>query len=123
MNAARAYRSVQNETASKERLMVLLFERALEHIRTATKALDERKPREAVKPIAKATEIVIHLAATLDHKAAPALCKNLDRVYKFVIYRLTQAQARKVAPPLREAERVFAPIVSAFATAVAKIKP
>ena len=41
MSVARLYAKTQNETASKERLMVLLFEAALRHMRAAAPALED----------------------------------------------------------------------------------
>ena len=40
MLAIRKYAQTQNETASKERLMVLLFEAALRHMRRAAVSLE-----------------------------------------------------------------------------------
>ena len=45
MSVARIYARTQNETASKERLMVLLFEAALRHMRTAGPALAAKQYR------------------------------------------------------------------------------
>ncbi len=40
MNAIARYAQHRNETASKERLMMLLFEAALQHIRAGASAFD-----------------------------------------------------------------------------------
>jgi len=117
--AARRYAATQNQTASPERMLVLLMEAALRHIRTAASALERGERPKASEPLFKATEIVLELLATLDRARAPQLCEQLASVYEFVALRLTSAQNGGGAAPAREAERAFAPLAEAFAQAVA----
>jgi len=121
MNAANAYVRTRNETASKERLMVLLFERALAHMRTGAVAFDEGRPIDATLVLSKANDIVTELSATLDVSRDPELGQNLKALYLFVCTRLLRAMTAKDAVAAREAERVFAPIADAFGQAVAAL--
>ncbi|MEW6433358.1 MAG: flagellar export chaperone FliS [Myxococcota bacterium] len=120
MNAARAYARTQVETASRERLMVLLFEAALKHIRAGAAALEAGDRPGAVPALTKASDIVAELSASLDVDRAAELGQVLKDVYLFVSSRLIRAATAGQAEAAREAERVFAPIVDAFATAVAQ---
>jgi len=116
--AARRYAQAQRETASPERLMVLLFEAALRNIRTGAKALEAGRFGEATAPLMRASDIVVELHATLDRPRAPELCDRLASVYRFVCQRLSAAALSRDAKAAREAERVFQPIADAFAEAV-----
>jgi flagellar protein FliS len=116
--AARAYGRTQGETASRERLMVLLFEATLRHIRVAAAHLEKGRPRDAAAPLARASEIVSELVATLDHARAPELCAQLQKIYLFVSARLLAASMDRSAGPAREAERALAPVAEGFAEAV-----
>jgi flagellar protein FliS len=118
---AQAYAHASIETASKERIMVLLFETALRRIRDGAAALESGRLHEAAAPLTRATDIVIELNATLDRSRAPELGENLGLIYRFVCSRLTEAKLRRDARLARDAERVFAPIADAFATAVASL--
>jgi flagellar protein FliS len=122
MLAIRKYAQTQNETASKERLMVLLFEAALRHMRRAAVSLESGRAGEAGAPLNKAGDIVAELLATLDHTRAPELCRQLSDVYIFVANRLIAAGGSKNPVAVREAERVFAPIADAFAKAVTQLQ-
>jgi flagellar protein FliS len=122
MLAIRQYAKMQNETASKERLMVLLFEAALRHMRQATAALESGRSREAGPSLAKAGDIVAELLATLDHSRAPQLCRQLSDLYIFVADRLINAGGSRNPAAVREAERVFAPIAEAFSSAVTSLQ-
>ena len=121
MNPARRYSQAQRETASPERLMVLLFEAAVRNIRSGAAALDAGKPTEATRALMKATDIVVELHATLDRAKSPELCDQLAEVYRFVCQRLGAAALSRDVRAAREAERAFIPIADAFASAVQAI--
>src|SRR4051812_31280045 len=118
MIALNRYHKTQNETASPQRLMVLLFEAALRHCRVGISALEAGRKGEAVHSLTKASDIVAELMASLDHTRAPAICKELDRIYAFVASRLTSAACTFDVHAARDAERAFAPIADAFSKAV-----
>lgn len=118
MNASRAYARASQETASKERLMVMLFEAALRHMRHAATLLEQQKVVDALPLLTRASDIVCELADTLDAKQAPALSQTLGDLYLFVAQRLARAASFRDLTALREAERAFAPIVEAFQQAV-----
>lgn len=122
MSLAQRYASTQNETASKERLMVLLFEAALRHIRTAAAALEGNRFDQASTPLSKSLAIVTELLATLDPSRAPDLVASLTELYKFINGRLIGALATRDPKKVREAERVFMPIVEGFRGAVAQLQ-
>jgi flagellar protein FliS len=89
--ATRRYAQAQRETASPERLMVLLFEAALRNIRSGATALETGRTAEATPALMKASDIVVELHATLDRSKAPELCDRLAEVYRFVCLRLSAA--------------------------------
>jgi flagellar protein FliS len=117
----RAYARATQETASREQLMILLFEAALRHMRHAAALLDEGKP-DALGLLTKASDIVAELAATLDAQRAPQLAAALGELYTFVAERLAHAAVHRKASAAREAERAFAPIVEGFQQAVASLQ-
>jgi len=118
MNAAARYGSIQNETASRERLMVLLFEAALKHMRVGVSELESGRTTEGARSLLRASEIVSYLRRTLDHAQAPELCSNLAAVYTFVCARLIKSSSRHDVKAAREAEKAFAPLADAFSNAV-----
>ncbi|MCA3016704.1 MAG: flagellar protein FliS [Myxococcaceae bacterium] len=120
MNASRAYARATNETASTERLLVLLLEAALKHMRSAATLLEAGDVAPALPLLGKATDIVAELMSTLNPAAAPELTALLGDVYLFVSQRLLVASTSRTAAPVREAERVFAPVVEGFQAAVAQ---
>lgn len=121
MNGLRAYASTQQTTASKERLMVMLFNAALAHIRTGAEMLERGQKMVATRPLFRAGDIVRHLRTSLDPSRDLELCRRLTDVYTFVEARLIVAYSSGDAGAARDAERVFAPVAAAFAQAVASM--
>jgi flagellar protein FliS len=122
MNAAASrYAKATRETASPERLLVLLFQTAVRNIRTGVAALEAGDPVQGSRALVKASEIVIELHATLDASKAPELCERLANVYRFVCQRLGAAALSRDVRAAREAERILVPVAEAFEAAVAKL--
>lgn len=121
MSAAQRYGSVQAATASPERLMVLAFETAMRHVRAAATCFDEGRKADGARLCTKASDIVIELHSTLDTRRAPDLCAKLSPLYQFICARLLLGATSGKAGPVREAERVLAPLVDGFSGAVAQV--
>ena len=122
MIGAGAYARTQKETASRERLMVLLFEAALRGIRNAARALESQRTVEATAALGRASDIVAEMAATLDHRHSPGLCQKLNDVYQFVLDRLLRAMTERDPRFALEAARALEPIVLGFAEAVRSLE-
>jgi len=122
MNAALRYGQTQNQTSSRERIMVLLFQAALRHMRNGAAALEQSRRADATLVLNKANDIVLELHATLDARVAPQLAEQLGEIYRFVASRLLSGMMRGDARMVREAERAFAPLVDAFEQAEAQAR-
>ena len=122
MTAVRAYARTQNETASKERLMVLLLQTAFRHMHAAARHFQDKRYAEGITATSKAQDIVGELLATLDARRAPELCNQLTAIYTFVLDRLVKGIIARQPQPILEAARAFEPIASGFAEAVQKLE-
>jgi len=121
MNAYRAYRQTQVETASPERTLALLVEGALSRIRKGITLLEQGKRADAAGPLTRAADIVMELERTLRPDVAPDLCRDLANLYQFVTFRLTRAATGDLKAA-RDAEVAFAPIAEGFIGAIEKTK-
>jgi len=121
MSYAKRYTQSQVETATPERLLVLLFEAALKNVRAGAAALEQGRGPDASACLARAGDIVVELHATLARDRAPRLVDDLAEVYRFVCRRLLDASLQRDARAAREAERALAPLCEAFAGAVQQI--
>jgi flagellar protein FliS len=123
MSYAQRYAKSAAGTASRERLMVMLFDKALSEIRAGAAALETGQKVEARRRLGRALEIVSELHVTLDRSRSPELCDLLSQIYDFVCTRLGEASLRGDARRAREAERAFAPIAQGFSQAAMMVTP
>jgi flagellar protein FliS len=122
MSYALRYTQAQAETATPERLMVLLFDAALRHMNRAAADLEAGRHADAEPSLTRAGEIVTELLVTLDpNRGAPDVCDTLGELYGFVNRRLLEANLHRDATKAQEAARVFAPIADGFREAVARL--
>ena len=122
MSYARRYTQAQAETATPERLMVLLFEAALRHMNRGAADLEAGRHAEAEPSLTRANEIVTELLVTLEPaRGGHDFCEALGDVYTFVNRRLLEANLHRDATKAHEAARVFAPIADGFREAVARL--
>jgi len=121
MNSTTRYKEIVTETASRERLLVMLFDGALKFIHQGVAAFDEGRPSEATAALTRASDIVIELHATLDRARSPELCDRLAEIYRFVSLKLVAASLEKSREAALEAEKVLAPVADGFKQAVASL--
>lgn len=96
-----AYRRVEVETASPERLIVMLYNGAIRHAEDAKRTIALNDVRRTHDHLIRAQEIVTELRGALNFNAGD-VAHNLDRVYDYVHRLLVQANLKKDAAPLDE---------------------
>jgi len=115
------YKSVEVTTTEPGRLLVMTLEAAMRFAREAEEAAqcgDRVRARQRVRSV---HAIVEHLAASLDPRIAPELCKNLLAVYSYCMGELLAYSPTAEAPQLKHVQRALAPIVDAFRVAVEQV--
>lgn len=85
------YRSARTQTASPVQIVVDLYEGALKFLNQAVTHDAAGRVGDRGVALSRAHAIVSELSATLDHEAAPELCAELERLYEFVMHRVTEA--------------------------------
>ncbi len=107
------YQATRVETASPAQLVVLLYDGALRFLRQASMAEGRQHAARGVA-LHRAHEIVTELQATLQPEVAPELCAELDRLYGFVLDRITEANLAADPAPLAGAIRVLVELREAW---------
>ncbi len=91
MRGIAQYNSVRLDSASKEELVVLLFEGAVKYQLQAKEALERGDNAMGRTHLRRVREIFGELIVALDHSVAPELAANLTRLYAWVIRELGHA--------------------------------
>ena len=121
MMPANRYKAVAQSTASRERLLVLLLQRAQTCMAQAVDLLDAKDGKKADESIDKALAIVTELIDTLDPNKSTAVCNALGDIYSFVTWKLVAGRRSRASADIVAAARAFRPVVEAFESAVAQM--
>jgi flagellar secretion chaperone FliS len=99
-NAGLAYREAAVAGASPVRLVVLLYEQAMENLRRALAAHMRQDIEGRTREINHALLVIGHLQATLDKEQGGKVAENLTRFYEQLRAGLVEAQCKQSAEVL-----------------------
>ncbi|MCB0328187.1 MAG: flagellar export chaperone FliS [Bdellovibrionales bacterium] len=99
-NAHNQYQAVQVTTTDRGRLLLMMYEGALKFLRQAKTGLEENDIGKFCRFLSKAQAIIAELMNTLDFEKGGKIAKDLDRLYDFMLFYLTEANLH------RDAERI-----------------
>ena len=88
------YRSTQIETASPERLLIMLYDAAIASLSVARVAVASRHREEANRAFQKAQAVISELQGSLDLNAGE-VARNLFALYDYFNRRLIEANLRQ----------------------------
>lgn len=121
-NGALKYKQQAVQSASKEKLLLMLYEGAIRFMKLAVIAIDKKDIAARGMNIGRAFDIVNELNNTLNHEVGGEIAKNLEQLYMFVSEQLTKANATGQKKPLEEALKIMETLYSGWVDAVEKIK-
>ena len=105
-NPYQAYRRTQIETATKEQLLLMLYDGAIHYIKRAKMKMQETANEETLTEktnlILKAQDIILELMAALDMDRGGDVSKSLFKLYEYMNWRLNTANIRRDVAGLAE---------------------
>ncbi len=96
-----AYKRVDVETASQGKLIVLLFNGAIQRAEEAKRQIALGSVEHVHNNLIRAQEILGELRSALDMKTG-LIAQNLDRIYEYLQHLLITANLRKSVEPVEE---------------------
>src|SRR6185436_9568875 len=105
--AYQKYKKTSVESASREKILLMLYEGAIKFTKLAIKAVEEKKIAERGQNIGKAFDIIMELNNTLDHKVGGKLASNLEQLYMFMTAELTKANVKADVEPLKQVVKLL----------------
>ncbi|MBC7464384.1 MAG: flagellar export chaperone FliS [Bdellovibrio sp.] len=121
-NPYQKYKQVSIMSASREQILLMLYEGAIKFTKLAMKALEEKKIADRGQNILRAYDIILELHATLDHKVGGELSKQLEQLYLFMMDQYTQANIKGEMAPLQANLKVLENLYDGWKQAIEKIK-
>lgn len=95
------YQQINVETASQGKLIVMLFNGAVQRAEKALNAIDTGKLEHVHNHLVRAQDIIGELRGALNMDAGE-VSENLDRVYEYFQHLLIKANVKKDPEPLRD---------------------
>lgn len=121
-NPYQKYKATSIQSASREKLLLMMYEGAIKYVKRAIKASEEKKIAERCENIGRAYDIVMELNNTLDHKVGGALAAQLEQLYMFITEQFTAANIKGTTEPLHASLKILETLYDGWAQAVEKIK-
>lgn len=119
---ANAYKSADVLTASKETILLMMYEAAIRSVRGALEAIEKKQIEQRSKLLLKAQDIVTELRCTLDFKVGGDIATNLERLYEYITSRLIQANVEQSPAPAQEALKVLENLYQTWSEAIQSLK-
>lgn len=95
MDARSSYREAAVRGASPVRLVICLYEQAIEDLRRAVIALEKGDIEARTRGINHALKVIAHLQGSIDMEHGGEVAKNLERFYNSVRAGLTEAHVKQ----------------------------
>lgn len=119
---AKKFKQTAILTASREQILLMMYEGAIKAVKLASKAIDEKNIPEKCKQIAKAHDIVLELSNTIDKKVNPELGERLEGLYEFCGTQLLQANMENNQQNLDNVLKVLTKLYEGWVAAVGEFK-
>jgi flagellar secretion chaperone FliS len=112
------YKNTMVGTASKEKLLLMLYEGAIKFCKLAKKHMQDKNTADKGLMIGRTMDIVFELRNTLDFKVGGDVAIQLEKLYNFMIDELTSANINNDSKNLDNVLSVLETLYSGWQEAV-----
>lgn len=105
-------------TASREQILIMLFDGAIRFVRQAKFAIEENRLADKANAIGRAIAIITEFSNSLDHQVGGEIAANLSSLYDFMIRELTAVNARNEIKRVEPVEKILLDLRGAFVEAI-----
>lgn len=121
-NGYHKYKKTSVESASKEKLLLMMYEGAIKFTKKAILACETKNIAERGLNIGKAYDIILELNNTLDHKVGGDLAKQLEQLYMYMTEEYTQANITGKPEHLQNVLKILNTLYEGWVQAVEQVK-
>jgi flagellar protein FliS len=112
--AHKQYSTVNISTVDRGRLLLMLFDGCLKFLKQAKAGLEAKDIQKFAKYLNKSQAIISELMLTLDFEKGGDIAKELDRLYDFMLYYLTEANLEKNPAKVQKVIELLGTIAGAY---------
>jgi flagellar protein FliS len=117
-----AYKKTSVSTASKEQILLMLYQAAIKNCKKAMVAIDEQNIQDKGLYIGKLQDIVIELNNSLDFEVGGDIANELSSLYDYILFSSTQANIKIDKEPLEGCLNVLHTLYQGWNEAVKNMK-
>ncbi len=121
-NKLNAYKKTAVTTASKEQVLIMLYEAAIKYVKKAAECCQKNDFAGKGQAVGKAHDIINELNNTLDFEVGGEIAKNLERLYMFMIDQLTKGNMENDATKFQSVQKLLENLLEGWKGAIAQIQ-
>lgn len=99
-NPYKQYQKTQVETASQEKILIMLHDGIIQFLNKAKVAIDKKDIQESHNNLMGAQNILYEFLHTIDHEPNPELAQHLTNLYNYLISQLIEANMKQTQEPI-----------------------
>jgi flagellar protein FliS len=115
---ANQYKQTAVKTANRGQIVIMLYEAAIQNVKKAAVAIDQKDIPGKGVAIGKAHDIINELLNTLDFEVGGNIAKDLERLYNFMTEQLVKANLEISKEPLQTVQKLLETLLDGWKGAV-----
>lgn len=119
---AKAYHKTAVGTASKERILLMLYESCINNLRKTQTAMEQKNWAEKGIALGKAQDIINELSNSLNFDVGGDLAKQLEALYLHLFDQTTKANIENDPKKIAHCIKILETLYSGWKEAVEKLK-
>lgn len=120
---AKAYHKTSIETASKEKILLMLYEACIRHLKRCKLAMEQKNYAEKGVALGKAQDILNELSNSLNHELGGDLSKQLEGLYLHMFQETTKANIENDPKKVDHCIKLMETLYEGWKGAVESLKP
>ena len=122
MSKLQAYRQTAVTTATKEQVLIMLYEGAIKQLKKASESCQKNDMAGKGVAVGKAHDIINELSNSLDFTVGGDIAKNLERLYMFMIEQIVQGNIHNDFGKFDQARKLLENLLEGWKGAVAQLQ-
>lgn len=113
-SSARSYQQAQFQTVDRGQLLLMMFDGGDRFLSQAEQKLTGGDVPGFLNALGRAQAVIAELLSTLDHQKGGDIARNLERLYRFMLDHLLEANLNKSSRHVLQVRRILGIIGGAY---------
>lgn len=119
-NKLNAYRKTSVTTATKEQVLIMLYEGAINHLKRASEACQKNDLAAKGTSVGKAHDIINELSNTLNFEVGGDIAVNLENLYMFMVEQIIQGNMKNDHTKFDQCRKLLENLLEGWKGAIAQ---